>query len=231
MNPARYTYEPEFVTNYELGHKSDFLIGDVLPVRINSAVYYTDYTGLQKASIDAYVDPDSPSPVPQLGQSIFNVGSAWVAGFETDITVQPLPGLTLLGTYGYTRAEYEEFSLFYSGASPQLDCTGEEVEGGNVIELSCIPFQSTPEHQFSLSGRYLLPINPEDGDVEISLTYAWTDEQYSGTGRCAFAGLSRRGAFGPPGTRRAAVWRARPSLTLALAIVHIRCARSVYSHV
>ena len=180
VNPARYTYEPEFVTNYELGHKSDFLIGDVLPVRINSAVYYTDYTGLQKASIDAYVDPDSPSPVPQLGQSIFNVGSAWVAGFETDITVQPLPGLTLLGTYGYTRAEYEEFSLFYSGASPQLDCTGEEVEGGNVIELSCIPFQSTPEHQFSLSGRYLLPINPEDGDVEISLTYAWTDEQYSG---------------------------------------------------
>ncbi|WP_348675708.1 TonB-dependent receptor [uncultured Abyssibacter sp.] len=180
VNPARYTYDPEFVTNYELGHKSDFLIADVLPLRVNSAVYYTDYTGLQKASIDAYVDPDSPSPVPQLGQSIFNVGSAWVAGFETDITIQPLPGLTLLGTYGYTRAEYEEFSLFYSGASPQLDCSGEAVEGGNMIDLSCIPFQSTPEHQFSISGRYLLPLDPDNGDVEVSLTYAWTDEQYSG---------------------------------------------------
>lgn len=179
VNPDHYTYAPEFVTNYELGQKADLeLLG--MPVRLNTAVYYTNYTDLQKASIDAFVDPSNPSPAPQLGQAIFNVGSAWVAGFEMDLTVQPFPGFTVLGTYGYTRAEYEEFSFVYNGATPQLDCSGEEISGGNAVELSCIPFQTTPEHQFSLSGRLQLPVDPAHGDMDASLTYAWTARQYSG---------------------------------------------------
>ena len=179
VNPAHYTYEPEFVTNYEIGQKADFELG-AMPVRLNSAIYYTDYTGLQKASIDAYVDPDNPSPVPQLGQAIFNVGSAWVAGFEMDLTLQPYRGLTVLATYGYTEAEYEEFSFVYNGATPQLDCSGQEIASGNAVELSCIPFQDIPKHQYSLSARYLLPLDPALGDIETSLTYAWTARKYSG---------------------------------------------------
>ncbi len=179
VNPDRYTYDPEFVTNYEIGQKSDFTVGD-MPVRLNTAVYYTDYTGLQKAGIDAYVPPNSVNPVPQLGQSIFNVGSAWVAGFEMDLTIQPSDGFTFIGTYGYTRAEYEKFELDYTGATPHRECTGEEIQSGNVIELSCIPFQSTPEHQFSLSGRYLLPVDAALGDIETALTWTWTGTQYSG---------------------------------------------------
>ncbi|HSW12069.1 MAG TPA: TonB-dependent receptor plug domain-containing protein [Solimonas sp.] len=179
VNPDHYTYEPEYVINYELGQKADFEIGG-MPVRLNSAIYYTDYTGLQKAGIDAYVDPSNPSPVPQLGQAIFNVGSAWVAGFEMDLTVQPSPGLTLLATYGYTEAEYEEFSFGYNGATPQLDCSGQEVARGGTVELSCIPFQDIPKQQFSLSGRYLLPLDPAVGDVEASMTYAHTSRKYSG---------------------------------------------------
>lgn len=179
VNPDHYTYDPEFVTNYELGQKADFELAG-MPVRLNTAIYYTDYTDLQKASIDAFVDQQNPSPVPQLGQAIFNVGSAWVAGFEMDLTMQPFPGFTFLGTYGYTRAEYEEFSFVYNGATPQLDCSGQEIAGGNSVELSCIPFQTTPEHQFSLSGRMQLPLDPAKGDMEASLTYSWTARQYSG---------------------------------------------------
>jgi len=178
VNPDHYTYKPEFVLNYEIGHKSDFALAG-MPVRLNSAVYYTDYTDLQKGAIDAYVDPNSPSPTPKLGQSIFNVGRAWIAGLETDLTIQPFDGFTLLGSYGYTRAEYTDFSLLYQGATPQLDCTGQEIESGNVVDFSCTPFQTTPEHQFSVSGRYLLPVDPVNGDIEASLTYLWTDRQYS----------------------------------------------------
>jgi iron complex outermembrane receptor protein len=178
VNPDHYTYAPEFVVNYELGQKSDFELGGI-PVRVNSAVYYTDYTGLQKGAMDAYVDPNSPSPAPQLGQAIFNVGSASVAGFEADVTIRPLRGVTVMGTYGYTRAEYRDFSFVYRGATPQLDCSGEEVESGNTVDMACIPFQTTPEHQFSLTARYLLPFDYAVGDIEVSATYAWTDEQYS----------------------------------------------------
>ncbi|AXQ28547.1 TonB-dependent receptor [Solimonas sp. K1W22B-7] len=179
VNPDHYTFKPEYVTNYELGQKADFEIGD-MPVRLNAAVYYTDYTGLQKAGIDAFVDPGNPSPVPQLGQAIFNVGSAWVAGFEMDLTIQPFPGFTFLGTYGYTEAEYEEFSFGYNGATPQLDCTGQEISSGGTVDFSCIPFQDIPKQQFSLSGRYLLPLDPEIGEVEASMTYAYTSRKYSG---------------------------------------------------
>jgi iron complex outermembrane receptor protein len=179
VNPDHYTYEPEYVLNYELGQKADFELGG-LPLRLNMAVYYTDYTGLQKAGIDAYVDPANPSPVPQLGQAIFNVGSAWVAGFEMDLTVQASENLTLLGTYGYTEAEYEEFSFGYNGATPQLDCTGQEITRGNTVDFACIPFQDIPKHQFSLSGRYRLPLDESVGEVEASMTYAYTARKYSG---------------------------------------------------
>lgn len=178
VNPKRYTYAPEFVMNYEIGQKSDFELLD-LPVRLNSAIYYTDYTNLQKAGIDAYVPPNSVSPVPQLGQSVFNVGAAWVAGFESDLTIQPWEGAALTATYGYTKAKYTDFKLEYTGATPQYDCTGQNIQAGNTVDFTCIPYQSTPQHQFSLSGRTMLPIDLSKGMLEASLTYTWTDRQYS----------------------------------------------------
>lgn len=177
-NPQHYTYEPEFVVNYEIGQKADFALGDI-PVRLNTALYYTDYTDMQTAAPDAYVDPDNPSPVPQLGQSIFNVGEATVAGLEMDLTVQLSPGLTVVATYGYTDAKYNRFDLDYFGATPQLDCSGQEKSRGDSLELTCLPFKTTPEHQYSLSLRYLLPVAQHWGDIEGSVTYAWVDEQYS----------------------------------------------------
>ncbi len=178
VNPARYTYKPEYVTNYELGLKSDFEIGRI-PARVNTAVYYTDYTDLQKDGTDSYSPPNSVNVIPELGEAITNVGKAWVAGFEFEGTIQPLRGLTLVSTYGFTQAAYSQFTLQYSGATEQLDCTGQQKYSGSVLQLSCIPFQATPHDQFSESVRYLLPLDPSMGDIEVSATYAWTDRQYS----------------------------------------------------
>lgn len=177
VNPEHYTYKPEYVTNFEIGEKLDFEIAG-MPVRLNSALYYTDYDDLQKAGPDSYVPPGSINPIPQLGQAVFNVGKAWVAGFEIDATVRPFQGATVVATYGYTRGEYEKFDLLYGGATPQLDCSGEQVGRGNTLELSCIPYEA-PKHQYSLSGRYLLPLDAEVGDVEVSATYAWTGSRYT----------------------------------------------------
>ena len=60
---THYTYAPEYVTNYEVGQKSDFELGG-MPVRINTALYYTDYTNLQKAGTDSYVPSNTLSPLP-----------------------------------------------------------------------------------------------------------------------------------------------------------------------
>lgn len=178
VNPAHYTYKPEFVTNYELGQKSDFTIAG-MPTRLNAAIYYTKYDDLQKAGPDSYIPPNSISPLPQLGQAVFNVGAAWLAGFEFDATIKPFDGATLTATYGYTHAKYQKFDLLYGGATPQHDCSGTLKRRGDTLELSCLPYQGTPQHQFSVSGRYVLPVDAAVGRIEPSLTYAWTDRTYS----------------------------------------------------
>ncbi len=178
VNPAHYTFNPEYVTNYELGQKSDFEIGST-PVRINTAVYYTGYSDLQKGGTDSYSQPDSVNLIPELGEATYNVGKAWLAGFEFEGSIQPFRGFNLVSTYGYTQAQYSQFTLLYSGATEQLDCTGQQKYSGSVLQLSCIPFQTTPHNQFSQSARYLLPLDPSIGDVEASATYTWTDRQYS----------------------------------------------------
>lgn len=178
VNPDHYTYDPEYVTNIEVGQKSDFALG-AFPLRLNTALYYTKYDDKQVSAPDAFVDPNEPSPIPKLGQANFNVADAWVAGLELDLTVLLSDRLTLVGSYAYTDAEYDEFSFVYDGATPQRDCTGQDIESGNTVELSCVPFPTVPENQYSLSLRYLLPLGPSVGDVETSISYAWVDEQYS----------------------------------------------------
>ena len=120
--------QPEFVTNYELGFKAD-LFEDT--VRFNNAVFYSDYTDIQRTSFD----PDSPVPVTVLR----NAAEATIWGFESELQVTPSDGLTFGGTVGYTNAEFDEF----------LDQDG----AGNVIDRSEEPLGG-PEWQFSLNARY-----------------------------------------------------------------------------
>jgi iron complex outermembrane receptor protein len=180
VNPDHFTYEPEYVTNYEIGLKSDLAIGDK-PVRLNAAVFYTDYDNLQKASIDAYADPTAPSLVPQIGGATINAGKAKLAGLELEGVMEIFPGASLALTYGYTQAKYTEFKLIAAGAAPSVDCIGQEIPLGSVANFSCVPYQQTPKHNFSVTGRYMLPIDESIGEVEASLTYAWYDRQYTST--------------------------------------------------
>ncbi len=120
--------QPEFVLNYELGFKAD-LFDDV--VRFNNALFYSDYTDIQRTSFD----PDSPVPVTILR----NAAEATIWGFESELQVTPSDGLSFGGTVGYTNAEFDEF----------LDADG----AGNVIDRSEEPLGG-PEWQFSLNARY-----------------------------------------------------------------------------
>ncbi|HKY93109.1 MAG TPA: TonB-dependent receptor plug domain-containing protein [Nevskiaceae bacterium] len=177
VNPDHRVFDPEFVLNYELGVKSDFTVLD-MPARVNAGVYYTDYTDLQKSGTDTYLEPNSVNLTPTVGVTIFNVGKAAIAGFEFEGTLMPTDWFTFIATYGYTWAEYEEFELLVGDILPHLDCSGEQVEKGDTAELSCIPVQNTPKHQFSLSGRYRVPIAESAGELDASMTYAWTDRRY-----------------------------------------------------
>ncbi|NGY06259.1 TonB-dependent receptor [Solimonas terrae] len=177
VNPDHRVYKPEYVTNYEIGQKSDFeMFG--MPARLNTSAYYTDYSDLQKSATDTYLRPNAVNLTPTVGVTVYNVGKASIAGFELEGTLKPTDSLTLIATYGYTKAEYKKFDLLIGDILPHLDCTGTHVQKGNVADLHCVPVQNTPRNQFSVSARYLWPFDPSYGDIESSLTYAWTDRRY-----------------------------------------------------
>jgi iron complex outermembrane receptor protein len=170
VSPSRYTYKPELVTTYEIGHKSDFTLGEV-PVRVNSALYYTDYTNIQKIGED--------NNGVSFGAAVVNAGKASLAGFETEITMQPMDGLTLLINYSYSYAKYEEFMLTLSAITPQVDCTGREITNGQIAQLQCMPFDYVPKHQGNVTTRYELPMPESIGKTTGSITYSFVDRQYS----------------------------------------------------
>jgi iron complex outermembrane receptor protein len=172
VNPAYFTYKPEFVFNYEVGSKSDFTVGDV-PVRVDSALYYTDYTDMQRDAGNSYKLA--------FGSTVYNAGKAEIMGFETDVTTQPLPSLTLSANYSYTYAKYKQFSVLYGNALniPATDCDNKTVTNNMAMNLVCVPFAYAPRHQGSATIRYQLPVPESVGAVDGSVTYSFIDRQYA----------------------------------------------------
>jgi iron complex outermembrane receptor protein len=113
-----------------------------------------------------------------IGSAIFTAGKASIYGAEVEAMVEPLEGFRLAANYSYMHGEYEEYNLRYDGASPLTDCSGIPVQQGGIAQLDCAPFQNAPDHQFSVTAGYDLPLDPSLGLVNASVTYAWTDNVY-----------------------------------------------------
>jgi iron complex outermembrane recepter protein len=92
FNPIQ-SYDPEKLTAYEAGVKSDLF---ERRVRINLAGYYSTYDGIQLLVLDA-------------ASGFFNTANAGrneLYGFELETTVKPVSALTLYGNVGYTHDKY-----------------------------------------------------------------------------------------------------------------------------
>lgn len=170
VTPDLYTYDPEYVLNYEIGQKSDFSIGKI-PARFNSSMYFTDYKDMQRGGIDTLGS--------DIGSAIFTAGGAEIFGVELEATADLFEDFRLTVNYAYTDAKYTDFDITVTTFTPQLDCSGQLKVRGERAELDCAPFQYTPEHQASLTASYNLPVSEEWGFINASLTYAWTDDLYS----------------------------------------------------
>ena len=89
-------YKPETLTAYELGLKTQSW-GNRL--RANVAVYYSDYKDLQTQN---FIN----------GRQFFdNAGKASIKGFEAEVDLVPVRGLTLSGNLSYTDFNYKSFIL------------------------------------------------------------------------------------------------------------------------
>lgn len=144
-------FEPEYILSYETGFKAD-LFSD--RVRFNGAAFYSDYSDIQ-------VVRNVPLPGGAAGVTtvLDNAAEAKLWGFELDLTAQPIEGLTLGGTVGYTKGEYDEFTA----AAP----------GGGIIDRSDEPIGGL-EWTYTLNGRYETQLS-SDILIGAQANYFWVD--------------------------------------------------------
>lgn len=160
-------FQPESVTNYELGVKADLLDRHL---RVNASVFYQDYTDIQQRIRDLVNGA--------LVTLVRNAASATIKGGEIEVTAVPVEGLTLNFGAAYLDAKYNEF-ITLDGSGNPLDLTSQQF--------------SAPDWTFNVGATYEIPTS--DGYVRLFANYNWTDDVDFQPGSTAPAGTTQR-AFG-----------------------------------
>jgi iron complex outermembrane receptor protein len=164
-------YDPEDVTNYEVGMKSYWWDRKLL---LNLAAFTTDYSDMQ---MDL-----SPDPAQIQVVNTYNAGSATVDGFETDLTLQLSQNLRFVAQYAY---------LDY-----QIDSVENPVTGADVTSEFSLPY--APKNAYNLALNYTYP-NFSFGTVDAFVEYSWQDESFTTAGTTSIPSVKQdwtRGDYG-----------------------------------
>lgn len=152
---------PETVDTYEIGSKFQFY--GAVPGTLNAAFFYNDFTDQQVQF--GYFKPTGVGTT-----AIINAGASTIWGAELEASLQLTDNLILNASYAYLNTEVDEldFPPFPPNAvASEPSTTTAEGE----------PLSYAPENSVVVSASYMFPVDPEIGDMRLSTTYVWTDEQ------------------------------------------------------
>jgi iron complex outermembrane receptor protein len=157
-------YDPEFVDQYELGMKGDFLDQTL---RLNVAAFYTDYSDKQ----EEVIQPD------EFGASltvVSNASTVEIYGADAELTWVASENLTFTANLGYLDASYDDYVA---------DLTGDGIETDN----SDLELRRTPDWTGGANVTYTRPIGP--GTLSAFASYRYTDEYWVDTANNPNGGL------------------------------------------
>jgi iron complex outermembrane receptor protein len=163
------TFEPEEVTAYEVGLKSDLRLGG-MPSRINVNYYFLDYKNIQRAAGDF-------NPVTQVSGARINAAEAQVQGVELEASFRPLRWVEVGGNLSWTDFEYTRYSLPSNGFLP--DCSGEILPAGAPNDLTCLKGQYVVPYMYNVHLAVDLPVPEEVGAVSLFVNYAHSAAQHT----------------------------------------------------
>lgn len=138
----RFAYDPEFVRDYEVGIKSDWMLGG-RPVRTNFALYRSDFTS-QQVPVNDLVGT-------QFAGYVSNVGKSKYQGAELEVTWKPTRQLELSGFISYADAKYLSYTDPGTGADLTYQTTAQPLNHVNV----------------GLSASYNLPLEGNRGTLDM----------------------------------------------------------------
>lgn len=160
------TFDPETVTAFEAGFKSDFRIGGV-PFRFNLAAYTLEYQGIQRASGDF-------NPFTGAGGARTQNADARINGIEIEASVRPATGLEIGGNFGLTDANYTKYE--FQTLAGAVGCNGVVAPGGTV-DASCLDFQYTARYIWSAHASYEQPLAGDLGTLTFFANFSHTSSQ------------------------------------------------------
>jgi len=155
--PAPYNkYQPEHVTDVELGVKTDY---EVLGVRgrTNADIYHTDYKAIQ-VSIVQNIPSQVPGGVPSVATITANAASAYLEGAEIEQVFNLPLGFDLAAQGSYIYTHYDSYPQAFG-------------------QVGSPPFQYIPLFQFSVTPTYHVPIDPAWGEMSASISWSWYGHQ------------------------------------------------------
>ncbi|MDB6062728.1 MAG: TonB-dependent receptor [Verrucomicrobiaceae bacterium] len=172
LRPFQKTKE-EKLTDIEIGVKNDWNIGDVKG-RIDVAGYVSKYKGaVQFLNVQALGIPNEAVDAPTDQSVGVNAADLTISGVEADLTVIPVPSLTLTLSGAYTDQKVDKVAPPVGGLSLTKD----------QITLP------SPKFSGSFAFAWTTPIHPLDGDVVVGGDYYHT-EKFSGQGGNNLPGYS-----------------------------------------
>lgn len=163
------TFDPEYVTSYEAGFKSDIRLGSV-PFRLNASYYYVDYDNIQRATGDTNVATN------KSGAAIRSA-SARIQGVELDAAIRPFRGLELGGNFSYADAKYKKFQ--YNVNTPTVGCDGATVPTGAVVDVTCKPFNGIAPYIYSFHVAANVPVGNDMGELALFVNYSHSSSQHT----------------------------------------------------
>ena len=146
--PAPRVFDPETVDSHEIGVKWQ---SEDNRVRVNAAVYYSDYEDVQVTFFDNLGGPITE-----------NAGTVDIYGLELEVTALLTDNLHLDLGYGYTDAEYQEINEI-PGLSLSID------EDAKLV--------NTPENTFNLGLEWGIPL--AGNELAFRVDYSYTDEMFN----------------------------------------------------
>jgi iron complex outermembrane receptor protein len=168
---ANSTFQPEYLTAYEAGFKTDWLNR---ALRVNGAFFWYDYKNLQVARIIGSVSSATPL--------IANAASSTIKGLELEITAHPTRHTTLGLAYGYLDAKYDSF--LYNATT----------------DFSHTAMVRAPKHSLSLNAEQRVPLGA-NRELTLRAEYSYTARLFHepGQGNIAYGAgmpLTEEPAYG-----------------------------------
>ena len=145
------TYQPEYVTNWELGMKSTWMDGRMI---FNPTIFFNDYEDKQEEIL-------IPLDLDNVATVVRNASTLEIYGLELELQFQVTEEWNIRASYGYLDAEYSDYIADING-------------DGTITDNSDLTSRNTPENTFGFNTTYTIPVGP--GELSGFASYRWRDE-------------------------------------------------------